>query len=703
MTDLSANPLLNPPKLPNGAPALDRVKAEHVLPAIKAAIAENKAEIEAIKNNPAAPTFANTIEALEFSGTTLGRVSLVFANISLANSDDALRAIEEEVDLETTRHGNDISLDAALFARIKAVYDQKDSLNLDPVQMRLLENSYKGFVRSGALLDEGKKQELREINEKLSALGTTYSQNVLKSTNAYEKVIDDEETLKGVPERAKNDYRAAAEEKGLHGKFLIKLSPPPLDILDYAENRALREEIYRARLSVAHGGEFDNGPVILDIIRMRQRRAELMGFKNHAEFVLEDRMAKTPDTVMAFLQGNADVYRPAAEAHLKEVKAFAKKRGQDDIQPWDYAFYDRQLKEEKFNLKVEDLRPYFDLEKVLVGLRRHAEKLFGITLNEQPAGKYPVYHQDVKVFEVNDQKTGELLGVFYGDYFARPGAKKGGAWEYKFRGRGEENGVDQIPLVVNVCNYAKPANGQPSLLSFDDVTTLFHEFGHALHDLLARGKYPSLNGTSVKWDFVELPSQVQENWARKKEVLDTFARHHQTNEPLPADLIKKLNDMENFGTGYIGLRQTFLGLLDMTWHTTDPSTIKSVEELEDRIVNKVSLFPRVAGPMSSSFSHIFAGGYSAGYYGYKWAEVLDADVFDAFEKKGLYDQELASLLRKTVYEKGDNEDPSELFRRLMGRDPDSKALYRREGLEIIERKLGGIAPPPPAPPQGPRI
>ncbi len=694
MSDLGNNPLINPPALPNGAPALDRVEVAHYLPAVRAAVAEARGEIDAIKNNTEAPTFANTIEALEFTGRTLDRVSLVFANISLANSNDALREIEEEFDAETVKFGNDVSLDPVLFARVKAVYDQRDTLNLTPVQKRLLENSYKGFVRGGALLDDAGKQRLREISEKLSELGTKYSQNVLKSTTAYEKLIDNEAELAGLPERAKNNYRAAAEEKGQTGKWLIKLSPPPMDIFEHAENRGLREEIYRARLDVAYKDpQFSNSQIILDIVKLRHERANLLGYATHADFVLSERMAKNRKTVEDFLHANKGVYRSAAEAHKKEVEDYAKQKGLNDtLQPWDFAFYERQLKEEKFKLEVEKLRPYFDLEKVLDGMRLHAEKLFGITLNEQSAGKYPVYHPDVKVYEVNDQKTGELLGVFYGDYYARAGAKKGGAWEYKFRGR---NGND-VPLVINVCNYDKPTKDQPTLLSFDEVTTLFHEFGHGLHDLLARGPYPSLNGTNVKWDFVELPSQVQENWARKKEVLDTFARHYKTGEALPADMIQKLTDMENFGAGYFGLRQCFLGLLDMAWHGTDPAQITSVEDLEDKIVAEAALFARVAGPMSSAFSHIFAGGYSAGYYSYKWAEVLDADVFAAFEKKGdLYDPELADKLRKLIYEKGDNEDPAILFEQLMGRGPDQTALFRREGL-AAPVKNGNGAPKPPA-------
>lgn len=677
MTDLSKNPLLNPPKLPNDAPALDIIKVEHFMPAIKEAVKQARADIDAIKNNAEAPTFANTIEALEFSGHAMGRVARVFSNLSSSHADDALRAIEEEFENETVKFGNDVSLDADLFARVKDVYDNRAAFNLTPVQNRLLENTYKGFVRGGALLDAAGKQRIREINEKMSELTTRYSQNVLKSTTAFEKVIDDEALLAGLPERVKNNYKANAEAKGLQGKWLIKLMPPPLDIATHAENRSLREEIYRARLDVAYKDKFDNSQIILDIVRLRHERANLLGFGTHADYVLSERMAKSRKTVEDFLATNKIAYRAAAEDHKRDVEAFAKTKGfTDALQPWDFAFYERMLQEDKFSLEVEHLRPYFDLEKVLAGMFGHAEKLFGIKLTEQPAGKYPVYHADVKVYEVNDAKTGELLGVFYGDYYARSGFKRGGAWMSSFRGREG----DAVPLVINNCNYEKPANGQPTLLSFDEVTTLFHEFGHGLHELLSKGPYPSLNGTNVKWDFVELPSQVQENWARKKDVLDTFAHHYKTGDALPADMIQKLIDMDNFGAGFFGLRQAFLGLLDMAWHTTDPATIKNIEEIEDKIVAEAALFPRVAGPMSSAFSHIFAGGYSAGYYSYKWAEVLDADVFAAFEKSGdLYHPDLSAKLR-ALYERGDNEDPAELFRQMMGRDPDAAALFLRQGL-----------------------
>jgi len=505
------NPLLEPSKLPYGAPPLDSVKVEHFLPAQKIGIEEAKRDIDAIKNNKSPATFENTIEALEFAGRTLSRVMTVFGNISAANSSDEIRAIETPLKVAATKHGNDIMMDADLFKRVKDVYDQRDSLKLSAEQRMLLEETYKGFVRSGALLDETQKARLREISERMTELRTEYKNNSLKSVAAYQKVIDDEADLAGVPERAKAAYREAAEAAGMPGKFVIKLSPPPLDIMAYCENRALREEISRALGNVAYKDAYDNTANAMEIAKLRHEAAGIMGFDSHAAYVLDNRMAKTPQAVQDFLSKNEKVYRPAAEEYLQKVKDYAQKTdGITDFKPWDMAYYGRKLKEETFNLSMESLRPYFDLEKVLEGMRKHAEKLFNIDMTEVK-GKYPVYHEDVKVYEVTDKKTGEMIGLFYGDYYARPGAKSGGAWMNTFRNRGIEDGENQFAIVTNVCNFQKPTKEHPTLLSLDEVRTVFHEFGHGLHALLARGDYTSLTGTNVKWDFVELPSQLQEN------------------------------------------------------------------------------------------------------------------------------------------------------------------------------------------------
>ncbi|TAL36987.1 MAG: M3 family peptidase [Alphaproteobacteria bacterium] len=676
-----SNPLLNPPDLPFGAPPLDKVKTEHFLPAIKVAMEEAKQQVADIKNNRAKPSFANTIEALELSGQNLSRITTIFGNLSGANSSDEMRAIETEISVASVKHGNDIMMDPALFKRVKAVYDDRANLTLTPEQNMLLEETYKGFVRSGALLDDDKKAELRAVDEKLAELSTTFKNNVVKATASYQKVIDNEDELVGLPDRVKAMYKNNAEQAGQPDKWIIKLSPPPIDISEYSENRALREEIYKARTNIAFGGQYDNRQVILDIVAQRQKKAELLGYDDYASYVLSERMAKDSKTVMDFLDKNEAVYRPAAEEFMQKVQDYAAKTdGLADVKPWDFPYYARKLKEETFQINLEDVRPYFDLEKVLDGLRKHAEKLFNIELTETK-DKYPVYHEDVKVYEVKDKKTGEMIGLFYADYYARPGAKSNGAWMSTFRNRGlSDTGENEFSIVTNTCNFAKPTEGHPTLLSLDEVRTVFHEFGHGLHALLAEGNYRSLTGTNVKWDFVELPSQLQENWAKQKDVLDTFARHPDTGAPLPPDLVKKIHDMENFDAGYAGLRQTFLGKLDMKWHTTDPKTIKSVEELEDGVIADTWIFPREAGTQSTAFGHLFSGGYAAGYYSYKWAEALEADVFSQFEKKGLYDRDTADRLRATIYSKGGTEDPDGIFTEMMGRKLDASALFRREGL-----------------------
>jgi peptidyl-dipeptidase Dcp len=674
------NPLIDLPKLPHDAPPLDSVKARHFLPALKQGIDEARAEIAAIKNNKGPATFENTIEALEFSGRLLDRTLTVFGNVSSANSSENLRKVEEELNVLAVQFGSEKMMDADLFKRVKEVYDQRDSLNLQGEKKVLLEETYKAFVRSGALLDDSQKQRLREIQEAMSKLGTTYRNNVLKSTEASVKIVETEEELKGIPQDEVDDFRRAAEEAGMKGKFLIKMSPPPIAVMTHAENRALREDISRTLSNIAYKDKYDNTAVTMQIAKLRHEAAQIMGYDTHAEYVLSDRMAKDPKTVEEFLQKNKAGYRPAAEAYLQKVKDYAlKEDGITDLKPWDVAYYGRKLKEETFNINLREVQEHLDLEKVLDGLRTHAEKLFNIKMTETK-DKYPVYHEDVKVYEVTDAKTGDMIGLFYADYYARPGAKRGGAWMSTFRNRGIEDGENKFSIVTNVCNFRKPTKDNPTLLTLDQLRTVFHEFGHGLHALLAKGDYPSLTGTNVKWDFVELPSQLQENWAKEKEVLDTFAKHYQKGTQLPAALIQKINDLENFDAGYVGLRQTFLGMLDMKWHNADPKNIASIEKLEDDLIKDVWLFERTGGPMSTSFGHIFSGGYSAGYYSYKWAEVLEADMFEEFVEKGLYDRETGDRLRNTIYAQGGTREPMDIYKDAKGREPDPNALFRREGL-----------------------
>lgn len=699
---MTGNPLIEPPKLPHDAPPLDTVKPEHFLPAIRDALGKAKARIDALRDNPAPATFENTIEALEFARAGLSRTVNVFNNIIAVKNMPELMEASGEIRTELARFNGAMMTDKALFARIRAVQDAKDDLALDTEQKMLLNRTWQGFVRSGALLGDNEKAVLCALDEEIAARTTEFQNNIIKATGAYKKVIDDEDELAGLPDRVKNIYRQAAEEEGLPGKWLIRLLPPPLDLLEYSENRPLRQEIFEAMSRIACAPPHDNRQVIVDIVRLRHERAQLLGFDNHAEYMLADRMAKDAATVNKFLDRSEAVYRPAAEKHLASVRDLALKTdGITDFRPGDFDYYDRKLQEKTFNLNVEDLRPYFDLENVLKGLHAHAEKLFNITVTEAAAGKYPVYDPAVRAWEITDKASGELIGIMYTDYYARPGEKNISSWMDVFRDHGTAEGKDMPAIVINCCDLDKPTAEQPCLLSFDDVRTVFHEFGHGLHALLAKGKYPSQNGTNVKWDFIELPSQLQENWVLQPEVLRSFARHWETGETLPDDLMQKAIAMETFNAGMSGMRMTFFARLDMAWYTADPATIKSAEQLEDAVRTKDWIFPPDGSLKSTSFDHIFAGGadYAAGYYSYKWAEVLEADIFESFRDNGLYDAKTAQRLRDTIYAKGGNVEPDELFIEMKGRAPDPDALFRREGLLPAKKPREGARPSAPKPPR----
>lgn len=687
------NPLLQVSDLPYGAPKFSVAKVEDFMPAVKEATEEARREFDQVRYLNTAPTFQNTIEALEFIGKTRNRVSAVIGSIASCNSNDQIRAVEADLNKEAIKLSSEIMLDPVIFSRVKTVYDARATLNLTSEQNVLLEETYKGYVRSGALLDDVSKTRLREINERLSDLGTSFKNNVIADTASYKRVVSDEAELAGLPDRVKAEYREAAEEEGLKDQWLIRLSPPPIDLYEYSSNRALREEIYRAYTTIGYGGKNDNRPLVLEIVQLRDEKAKLLGHGNYAEFVLEERMAKNPATVMAFLDKNEQVYRPAADEYLQKVKDYALKNdGLTDFKPWDFSYYNRRLKEEIFTLDIESLRGYFSLEKCIEGLVTHAEKLFGRKMVDATS-KYDVWSDDVKVYEVSDAKTGEMIGLFYADYYAKPGAKSGGAWMNSIRERSMADGELQVPLVSNHCNYAKPSKDAPTLLSLDQVLTMYHEFGHGNHGLPTQGVYPSLSGTNVKWDYVEVPSQLMENWVLQKEVLDSFAEHYLTGEKLPAETIQKIKDMQNFDAGYFGLRQTVLAKIDMAWHMADPATLTTVEALEDKINAQSWLFTRESGSQSTSFGHLFAGGYAAGYYSYKWAEVLEADIFEVFLKKGLYDRASGDKLASTIYGAGGTKDPNILFEDMMGRKPDPDALFRREGLQPIAASK---------PPEGPR-
>lgn len=673
------NPLLQVSALPNKAPPFEKIRVEHYMPAVEAAIAEARAQYEKIKNNPEEADFANTIEAMESAGETLGQVTGVFYNQLSAVGGDELHALAEKIGPVTAAFSSDIMLDEKLFARVKAVHEKMDILGLTTEQKTLLDDGYKEFVRAGALLDETKKNRLREISQALSTLGPSFMNNVSKSAESFELVIEDEKDLSGLPASAIEAAKHAADEKGYAGKWLFTLDYPSyIPFVQYADNRALREKMWRAFGTRGWAGEYDNAENILKIVRLKDERAKLLGYENHAEYVLERRMAGKTETVLAFLEKLKSAYKPAALKDLQDLQEFAKELdGLTDLRQWDIAYYSEKLKHRLFDFSSEDFRPYLPLERVLKGCFDHFSKLFGLEF--KPAQGYETWHKDVQVFELFEQGGGAFVGTLFADFFPRKG-KKDGAWMTSYREQGLFHGKVERPVTAIVCNFTKPTPDKPSLLTHGEVTTLFHEMGHALHGLLSNVKYRSLAGTSVLWDFVELPSQVQENWCYEKETLDMFAGHYQTGEKIPAELIEKLRKSMNFMIGWAGLRQVSLGTLDMAWHTADPSKITDVAAFEDEAVKDTVLFPRLAGPVSASFSHIFAGGYSAGYYSYKWAEVLDADTFELFMEKGLYDQKSAQAYKEEILSKGGTDKPDVLYRNFRGRDADPDALLRREGL-----------------------
>ena len=676
---MTTNILLQDSPAPYGAPAFDKIKEDDYLPAVKAAIDEARANVEAIKNNADAPNFDNVIFALEQSSNRLGAITSIFYNQLSAAGTDKLESLAEEIGPLNAAFSSDVSLDDDLFAKVKSVYDQKDTLGLNTEQNTLLEDTYIGFVRSGALLDENKKARLREISQETSTLGPQFMNNTKKSSEAFELIIEDEKDLAGLPDTAIAGAVQTAEEKGYDGKWLFTLDYPSFGpFVTYADNRDLREKIWRAFSNRSYGDEFDNCGLVLDIVRLRDERAKLLGYDTHADYVLERRMAKTPKTVIEFSEKLAAAYKPAAEKDLAQLKDFAKESGFDDeIMPWDVGYYSEKLKQKLFDYSSEDLRPYFKLENVLDGAFTHFTKLFGLSF--KPASNIPTWHKDVTAYEVHNERSNKFVGVLYADFYPRTG-KKQGAWKTSYRDQGLEHDTMREPVVAIVCNFTKPTKDTPSLLTFGEVTTLFHEMGHAIHALMSDVTYSSHAGTSVLWDFVELPSQVQENWAYKKETLDLFAKHYETGETIPDDLITKVNKAKNFMVGFGGLRQISFGLMDMKWHSTNPATIKDVAEFEDQATEGLRLFPRLAGPMSTAFSHIFAGGYAAGYYSYKWAEVLDADTFELFEQEGLYNQEIAKKYADEILSRGGSEPPEVLYKRFRGRDADPDALLRREGL-----------------------
>lgn len=669
------NPLL---QSYNTAP-FSKIENKHFLPAITKLIEETKAEIDAITSNSDAPTFENTIEALEFSGEKLDRATSIFFNLNSAETNDEIQKLAQEISPMLTEFGNDMLLNEALFERVKAVYNQKDTLDLNEEQQMLLDKKYKGFSRNGANLSEEKKKKLRKIDTELSKLKLTFGENVLAETNKFELHITDENDLSGLPEGVIEAASQTAEEKGKEGWVFTLDYPSYVPFLTYADNRELRK-----KMAIAFGAkgfnndEFDNQKNVLQIAQLRHKRANLLGYKSHAHLVLEERMAETPEKVKSFLNELLEKAKPAATKEFEELTAFAKELdGIDHLEKWDGAYYSEKLKQKLFNLDDEKLKPYFELKNVINGVFTVAQKLYGLHFKE--VQNIDKYHPEVKTYEVKDDE-GELVALFYADFHPRAG-KRNGAWMTSYKPQQTKNGTNDRPHVSIVCNFTKPTASKPSLLTFNEVTTLFHEFGHALHGMLANTQYPSLSGTSVYWDFVELPSQILENWCYEKETLELFATHYKTGEVIPMEYVEKIKESATFLEGMATLRQLSFGMLDMAWHSQDPSGINEVKAFEVAAFEDTQLYPDVKeNCMSTSFSHIFQGGYSAGYYSYKWAEVLDADAFAYFQQEGIFSKKVADKFKNFVLSQGGTMDPMELYIKFRGQKPDPEALLKRAGL-----------------------
>lgn len=655
----------------------EKIKVEEFIPALQIAIDEAKNNIIELKKKPS--SFENTIEGLEFSSEKLDHVLTVYYNLFSAEASESLQALASEVSTLSSKFSNDVSLDAELFQKVKDVYDSRSKLKLNTEQMRLLEKSYKSFARNGALLNDEKKQELRGVDEKLAPLSSKFSENVLKATNQYQLLLKNKEDLAGLPDSFLEASLAAAKEKSLEGHLVTLQAPSLIPFLTFSARRDLRQELAMASGTKCTKGEFDNREIIKKTVELRHKRASILGYRSHADYILEERMAKNPDRVIAFLEDLLKASRTAAERDVNEVRAFAKKAdGVDVLESWDFSYYSEKLKEEKYGFNEEDLRPYFPLDKAIEGVFLVASKLYDITFTENK--KITPYHKDVKVYEVHDKKSNDLIGVFYADFFPRE-TKKSGAWMTDYRVQHFVKGEKKVPQISIVCNFTKPTETKPSLLTFDEVQTLFHEFGHSLHGLLSNCQYPSIAGTNVYWDFVELPSQFMENFLYEKEVLDLFAAHYKTKEKIPADLVEKLKRSAKFQSGYFCMRQLNFSLLDMYWHSSEDGLKEDVIAYEKRVTEATRLLPSIPGASAScGFAHIFAGGYSAGYYSYKWAEVLDADAFEAFKEEGLFNPQVSGRFRENILSRGGSEDPMELYKRFRGREPDPKALLRRDGL-----------------------
>lgn len=677
------NPFFGTYNTPHGTVPFDQIKLEHYEPAIVEGMAQQKAEIEAIINNPEAPTFANTIEPYESSGKMLHRTTTVFANQLSANTCDELQDLANKLMPVLSEHENDICLNEQLFARIKQVYDNRGNESLNGEQQKLLEDIYIGFTRNGANLNDEQKATFRELTKQLSLLSLQFSNNLLKETNDYQLHLTNEDDLKGLPASAVEAAKEAAEEKGLEGWIFTLHSPSFSPFMMYADKRELRKELYLAyNTRCTHDNAQNNVEVVKQLVNLRMQVAQLLGYETYADYALERRMAQDQAHVYKLLNDLLDAYTPTAHQEIEEVQALARELEGDDfiLMPWDLGYYSHKLKERKFNLDNEKLRPYFELSKVKQGVFGLATRLYGISFKENK--DIPVYHPDVNAYEVYD-KDGTYLAVLYTDFHPREG-KQGGAWmtSYKDQWIDKKTGENSRPHISLVMNFTKPTKDKPALLTHSEVNTFLHEFGHSLHGIFANTAYESLSGTNVFWDFVELPSQFMENYAVEKEFLHTFARHYKTDELLPDELVQSIIDAQNFNVAYACLRQVSFGLLDMAWYTRKEAFDGDVETYERKAWEKAQVLPQVDGTcMSVQFSHIFAGGYAAGYYSYKWAEVLDADAFAMFKEHGIFDVATATSFRKNILSKGGTEHPMALYKRFRGQEPTIDALLTRNGIK----------------------
>ncbi|BAX82256.1 M3 family metallopeptidase [Labilibaculum antarcticum] len=676
---VQTNPLLNEFTTPYESAPFEKIEINHYLPAFTESVEIARMEIDQIADNTDQASFANTIEALEYIGHKLDRVASIFFNLNHANTNDEMQALAREISPMLTEFSNDIIMNEKLFSRVKEVYHQKGELKLTVEQEKLLTDRYKSFVRSGANLEKEKKDQIREISKELSKLSLLFGENVLAATNDFALYITDKKDLSGLPDGIIEAARTVAKENNKEGWGFTLQFPSYVPFMQYSDNRELREKMFKAYTSRCFNDKYDNQETLKRIVELRLKKVQLFGYNSYADFVLEERMAEKSSKVFDFLTELLDASMPKAKEEFKELQDYAKSLGADfKLERWDWSYYAEKLKTEKFDVNDEITRPYFELERVKKGVFSLATRLYGIKFNINP--NLSKYHEEVDVYEVTNEK-GEFLSLLYTDFHPR-NSKQGGAWMTSFVDQYRKNGLDHRPHISIVCNFTKPGETKPSLLTFNEVTTFLHEFGHALHGMLSKCTYSSLSGTSVYRDFVELPSQFMENFATQKEWLDDVAEHYETGEKIPSEIVQKIIDSENFLSGYSFVRQISFGLNDMAWHSVTKPVTDEVAVFEDKAMASTELFDRVeTSCMSTSFSHIFAGGYGAGYYGYKWAEVLDADAFDAFKTAGIFNKEIANSFRENILEKGGSDHPMNLYLEFRGKEPSIEPLLKRSGLK----------------------